>query len=52
MKANDLEKLLKGFSPEAKSSQSSQIQKALFLARRLQARAVELQTAPEKRQQA
>ena len=52
MKANDLEKLLKGFSPEAKSSQSSQIQKALFLARRLQTRAVELQTAPEKRQQA
>jgi RHH-type proline utilization regulon transcriptional repressor/proline dehydrogenase/delta 1-pyrroline-5-carboxylate dehydrogenase len=52
MKTNQLEQLLSGFQPDAKSSVAPAVQKALFLARRLQERATELQTAPEKRQQA
>jgi len=48
----NLESLFDGFAPDPKSEHSLNIQKALFLARRLQARASELQTASEKRQQA
>ena len=47
-----LQQLLAGFQPESPSARPPAVQKALFLARRLQARATELQTAPEKRQQA
>ena len=46
-----LDQLLATFTPDSKSSLTVNIQKALFLARRLQERATELQTAPEKRQQ-
>src|SRR5579859_7354988 len=52
MNANLLEQLLAGFKANGQSSQPPVVQKALFLARRLQERASELQTAPEKRQQA
>ena len=52
MKASLLEQLLNGFQSDPKSPQAAAVQKALFLARRLQERATELQTAPEKRQQA
>ena len=52
MKPSRLEQLLNGFQPDPKSEPVPAVQKALFLARRLQERATELQTAPEKRQQA
>ncbi len=48
----DLETLLAGFRADAQSPRPVAVQKALFLARRLQERATELQTPPEKRQQA
>jgi RHH-type proline utilization regulon transcriptional repressor/proline dehydrogenase/delta 1-pyrroline-5-carboxylate dehydrogenase len=51
MKSSQLEQLLTGFQPDSKSKQPASVQKALFLARCLQERAMELQTAPEKRQQ-
>jgi len=41
-----------GFIPDATSAHPVAVQQALFLARQLQARATELQTPPEKRQQA
>src|SRR6266496_1644969 len=47
-----LDRLFAEFQPDPKSSRPLTIQKALFLARRLQARANELQTPAEKRQQA
>lgn len=47
-----LEQLLKGFRPDPKCSRPVTVQQALFLARRLQERAMELQTPSEKRQQA
>ncbi len=47
-----LDQLLAGFQPDPKSQHTTAVQQALFLARRLQERATELQTAPEKRQQA
>jgi len=50
--ASAFEQLLSGFKPEAGSTLPPAIQKALFVARRLQERATELQTASEKRQQA
>ena len=46
-----LEQLLAGFTPDASSSRPLSIQKALFVARRLQERAAELQTPSERRQQ-
>ena len=52
MKSSQIEQLLTGFQIDSKSSHSAAVQKALYLARHLQARATELQTAPEKRQQA
>src|ERR1019366_8467030 len=52
MKTSLLEQLLNGFQPDPKSKHAPAVQRALFLARRLQERATELQTAPEKRQQA
>ncbi len=52
MKPISLEQFLAGFTLDPKSPQTPVVQKALFLARRLQERATELQTAPEKRQQA
>ncbi len=48
----DLETLLAGFQADAQSPRPVAVQAALFLARRLQERATELQTPPEKRQQA
>ncbi len=50
--ASPVEEVLSGFQPDAKSKHPPDVQKALFLARRLQERATELQTTPEKRQQA
>ena len=47
-----LEKLLAGCELNVQSPHPPAVQKALFLARRLQERATELQTAPEKKQQA
>src|SRR5512137_2470233 len=52
MNTSHLEQLLSGFQPDPKSKHSPAIQKALFLARRLQQRATELQTPAERRQQA
>jgi len=52
MNSDLLEKILAGFKPDTGSSRPLEVQKALFLARRLQERATELQTSPEKRQQA
>ena len=52
MDAAELKKLLAEFSPEAASTRPVTVQKALFLARRLQARATELQAPSERRQQA
>jgi len=49
---HSFEVLLAEFRPAPKSAQPLPVQKALFLARRLQGRANELQTAPERRQQA
>src|SRR5271169_5734988 len=50
--AGPLEQLLRGFQPDPESKRAPAVQTALWLARRLQERATELQTAPEKRQQA
>lgn len=47
-----LDQVLAGFQPDSKSGVAASIQKALFLARQLQERAGQLQTACEKRQQA
>lgn len=44
--------LIAEFRPDGSSALPPTVQKALFVARRLQERAVELQTPPEKRQQA
>ena len=52
MNSDTMEKWLAGFTPDRASQQPVLLQKTLFLARRLQLRATELQTAPEKRQQA
>ena len=52
MKSSPIEQLLAGFKPDSKSNHPVSVQKALFLARLLQERATELQTAPEKREQA
>ena len=52
LNTNQLESLLTGCPVDPKSKLAPAVQKALFLARRLQERATELQTAPEKRQQA
>src|SRR5215831_2743356 len=52
MDASTLDQLLAGFKPEASSKHPVAVQKALFLARRLQERATQLQTPAEKRQQA
>jgi RHH-type proline utilization regulon transcriptional repressor/proline dehydrogenase/delta 1-pyrroline-5-carboxylate dehydrogenase len=46
------EKLLAGFQPDPKSQHPPTIQKALFVARRLQERAAEVQTSAERNQQA
>jgi RHH-type transcriptional regulator, proline utilization regulon repressor / proline dehydrogenase / delta 1-pyrroline-5-carboxylate dehydrogenase len=51
MKLNHLEQLFAGFQPDPKSGQVPAVQQALFLARRLQERATELQTSSEKKQQ-
>jgi RHH-type proline utilization regulon transcriptional repressor/proline dehydrogenase/delta 1-pyrroline-5-carboxylate dehydrogenase len=48
----EISQLLREFVADPASTDSLPIQKALFLARRLQARASELQTASERRQQA
>ncbi len=50
--ANALETLLADFRADPKSSQPPLVQKAVYLAARLQRRAAELQTPQEKRQQA
>src|SRR5277367_4852595 len=50
--AGPLEQLLRGFQPDPESKHVPAVQQALWLARLLQERATELQTAPEKRQQA
>ncbi len=47
-----IESLFDGFAPDRQSPHSPHIQKALFVARQLQMRASQLQTASEKRQQA
>lgn len=52
MTANTLNQLLAGFASEPGSRLPVAVQKTLFVARRLQERAVDLQTAPERRQQA
>jgi RHH-type proline utilization regulon transcriptional repressor/proline dehydrogenase/delta 1-pyrroline-5-carboxylate dehydrogenase len=49
---DQLDALFKNFQPDSESSRSLSQQKAIFLARRLQERASQLQTAPERRQQA
>ncbi len=52
MNSTSLEQLLADFKPDSESGLDPAVQKALFLARKLQTRATELQTAPERRQQA
>jgi RHH-type proline utilization regulon transcriptional repressor/proline dehydrogenase/delta 1-pyrroline-5-carboxylate dehydrogenase len=52
MNSLPLDELFAAFQPERESKYPVSVQKAVFLARRLQERATELQTAPEKRQQA
>ena len=52
MTANALKQLLAGFVSEPGSRLPVSVQKALMLARHLQSRGTELQTAPERRQQA
>lgn len=52
MNTSSIEKLLADFRPVAESPHTVVVRQALFLTRRLQERATELQTAPEKRQQA
>ncbi len=51
MNAESLDQIFAGFKPDSQSPHPPAVQKALFLARQLQQRATELQTAPEKRQQ-
>src|SRR5690349_22914128 len=50
--ASTFEQMLAGFKPDPRVSRPLAIQQALFIARRLQERAAELQTPSEKRQQA
>lgn len=52
MNLKALNELLNEFRPDPGAKTVPAVQKALFLARRLQERATELQTPPEKRQQA
>jgi RHH-type proline utilization regulon transcriptional repressor/proline dehydrogenase/delta 1-pyrroline-5-carboxylate dehydrogenase len=52
MNSSQIEQLLRGFQRDSKSNLAEPVQKALFLARHLQERAAQLQTSPEKRQQA
>ena len=52
MKTNLLNELLSGFQADTKSKSPASIQKAIFIARKLQERASALQTPAEKRQQA
>lgn len=52
MNSLPLDEVFTAFQPDSKSKYPVSVQKAVFLARRLQERASELQTAPEKRQQA
>lgn len=52
MQTANLETLLKSFTPDPNSKHGLSVQKALFVARQLQERAIELQTPAEKRQQA
>ncbi len=52
MNSSKLQQLLTGFQPDLKGPHAPVVQRALFVARRLQERATELQTASEKRQQA
>ena len=52
MNTPHLEQILSAFQPDPKSKHPLAVQKALFLARRLQQRATELQTPAERRQQA
>src|SRR5512140_471311 len=52
MPASLIEALLAGFQPEPRAARPVLVQKALYLARRLQARATAFQTPSEKRQQA
>ena len=52
MQTGNLETLLEGFAPDSNSKHGLSVQKALFVARQLQERAMELQTSAEKRQQA
>jgi RHH-type proline utilization regulon transcriptional repressor/proline dehydrogenase/delta 1-pyrroline-5-carboxylate dehydrogenase len=52
MKTNLLNELLSGYKAEPKSKYPGSVQKALFIARKLQERASALQTPAEKRQQA
>ncbi len=52
MNTDTIEKWLAGFTADSAAQQPVPLQKTLFLARQLQLRATELQTAPEKRQQA
>src|SRR5579871_3010349 len=52
MNADLLAQVFSKFQPDPDSSRPVAVQKALFLARHLQERATELQTSPEKRQQA
>jgi acyl-CoA reductase-like NAD-dependent aldehyde dehydrogenase/proline dehydrogenase len=52
MQLAELHKLLRNFQPAADSPLPPAVQKSLFLARRLQERATELQTPSERRQQA
>ena len=52
MKPSILDTLLGNFKPDTQASIPPAVQKALYLARHLQERATELQTPPEKRQQA
>jgi RHH-type proline utilization regulon transcriptional repressor/proline dehydrogenase/delta 1-pyrroline-5-carboxylate dehydrogenase len=49
---DQLDSLFQNFGLDPKSSHSASVQKAIFLARRLQERAGQLQTAAERRQQA
>ncbi len=49
---DQLDSLFQNFSPDPKSSSSPSAQKAIFLARRLQERAGQLQSGAERRQQA
>ncbi len=50
--SQQVQELLSGFTPDPASPQSVAVQKAVFVARRLQQRATQLQTPSERRQQA